>query len=178
MNERRKIAEEAFKEGYNCSQSVAIAFADLVNISKEELLRLCAPFGGGMGRLREVCGAFSGSLVILGLIDGYATPETGDKKAELVYNAMVYGMGKWTAMMAGALKGKVDAILLTGGMANDKGLCDDIKEYIDWIAPVYNYAGSFETEALGFGAIRVLNGTEEAKTYTGKPVWSGFEWDK
>ena len=39
-------------------------------------------------------------------------------------------------------------------------------------------AGSFETEALGFGAIRVLKGEEEAKTYTGKPVWDGFSWDK
>ena len=39
------------------------------------------------------------------------------------------------------------------------------------------YPGSFETEALGFGAIRVLSGEEEAKTYTGKPVWDGFEWD-
>lgn len=47
----------------------------------------------------------------------------GDKKAELVYNTMIYSMGKWTAMMAGALKGKVDAILLTGGMARDTELC-------------------------------------------------------
>ena len=89
------------------------------------------------------------------------------KKAELVYNTMIYSMGKWTAMMAGALKGKVDAILLTGGMARDTELCDKLAEYISWIAPIYNYAGSFETEALGFGAIRVLKGEEEAKTYTG-----------
>ena len=82
----------------------------------------------------------------------------GDKKAELVYNTMIYSMGKWTAMMAGALKGKVDAILLTGGMARDTELCDKLAEYISWIAPIYNYAGSFETEALGFGAIRVLKG--------------------
>ena len=102
----------------------------------------------------------------------------GDKKAELVYNTMIYSMGKWTAMMAGALKGKVDAILLTGGMARDTELCDKLAEYISWIAPIYNYAGSFETEALGFGAIRVLKGDEEAKTYTGKPVWNGFPWDK
>lgn len=64
---------------------------------------------------------------------------------------MIYSMGKWTAMMAGALKGKVDAILLTGGMARDTELCDKLAEYISWIAPIYNYAGSFETEALGFG---------------------------
>ena len=79
---------------------------------------------------------------------------------------------------AARLKGKVDAILLTGGMARDTELCDKLAEYISWIAPIYNYAGSFETEALGFGAIRVLKGEEEAKTYTGKPVWDGFSWDK
>lgn len=102
----------------------------------------------------------------------------GDKKAKLAYDAMIYGMGKWTAMMAGAMKGKVDAILLTGGMAKDKKLCKQLEDYVSWIAPVYVYAGSFETEALGFGALRVLTGREEAKTYTGKPVWDGFEWDK
>ena len=101
----------------------------------------------------------------------------GDRKAALVYRTMVYSIGKWTAMMAGAMKGEVDAILLTGGMAHDGELCDQIKEYVGWIAPVHVYPGSFETEALGFGAIRVLSGEEEAKTYTGKPVWDGFEWD-
>ena len=49
---------------------------------------------------------------------------------------MIYSMGKWTAMMAGALKGKVDAILLTGGMARDTELCDKLAEYISWIAPI------------------------------------------
>ena len=81
-------------------------------------------------------------------------------------------------MLVGSLQGKVDAILLTGGMARDTELCDKLAEYISWIAPIYNYAGSFETAALGFGAIRVLKGEEEAKTYTGKPVWDGFSWDK
>ena len=61
------------------------------------------------------------------------------------------------------VKRKVDAILLTGGMARDTELCDKLAEYISWIAPIYNYAGSFETEALGFGAIRVLKGEEEAR---------------
>ena len=102
----------------------------------------------------------------------------GDKKAELIYNAMIYSIGKWTAAMAGVMKGKVDGILLTGGMAKDPELCEQISDYVSWIAPIYNYAGSFETEALGFGAIRVLKGEEEAKTYTGKPVWDGFEFDK
>ena len=98
----------------------------------------------------------------------------GDVKAKLAWDAMEYTMVKWTAMMAGALRGKVDAILITGGMAHDKELVGRLTEDCSWIAPVYVYAGSFETEALAAGAERVLSGEEEAKTYTGKPVWSGF----
>lgn len=102
----------------------------------------------------------------------------GDKFAELSYDAMIYTIIKWTAMMAGAMYGEVDAILMTGGMANDKELVERITDGVKWIAPIYVYPGSFETEAMGFGAIRVLSGQEEAKTYTGKPVWNGFDFEK
>lgn len=101
----------------------------------------------------------------------------GDKFAELSYDAMAYSIIKWTAMMAGALYGKVDAILMTGGMCHDQELVDKISAGVEWIAPIYVYAGSFETEAMGAGAIRVLSGQEEAKTYTGKPVWDGFHFE-
>ena len=95
----------------------------------------------------------------------------GDQFAELCYNAMIYTIIKWTAMMAGALSGKVDAILMTGGMVFDSELADRIKEGVGWIAPVYSYPGSFETEAMAAGAIRVLSGQEAVKKYTGRPVW-------
>lgn len=99
----------------------------------------------------------------------------GDKMAKLAYNAMEYTIVKWTSMMAGALKGKVDAILMTGGLANDKELVSELTKDLEWIAPVYVYPGSYETEALASGAIRVLSGEEEAKEYSGKPVWEGFD---
>ena len=99
----------------------------------------------------------------------------GDRTAKLAYEAMEYTMVKWAAMMAGALKGEVDGVLLTGGLAHDEDLVAMLKEDLSWIAPVYVYPGSFETEALGAGAIRVLSGEEEAKQYSGKPVWSGFD---
>lgn len=102
---------------------------------------------------------------------------SGDKMAGLAYEAMAYTMVKWAAMMAGALKGKVDAVLLTGGLANDKELVEQLKKELSWIAPVYDYPGSYETEALSSGAIRVLSGEEEVKKYTGKPVWEGFDFD-
>ena len=103
--------------------------------------------------------------------------EKGNKYAKLCLDAMEYSIVKWAAMMAGALKGAVDGVLITGGMAKDPELTKQLTEDLSWIAPVYTYPGSFETEALGFGAIRVLSGEEEAKTYTGVPVFTGFEYE-
>lgn len=101
----------------------------------------------------------------------------GNKMAKLAVDAMEYTMVKWAAMMAGVLKGQVDAILMTGGLANDKTLVEELKNDLDWIAPVFVYPGSYETEALASGVIRVLNGEEEVKHYTGKPVWDGFDFE-
>lgn len=67
VNVRTEQAVENFKNGYNCAQSVAMAYADLYSIDIETLKILSAPFGGGMGRLREVCGAVTGMFLILGM---------------------------------------------------------------------------------------------------------------
>ncbi len=100
----------------------------------------------------------------------------GNELAALALEAMEYNMVKWAAMMAGALKGEVDAILMTGGLANDTVLVDALKKDLSWIAPVYVYPGSFETEALAFGAMRVLSGEEQVKRYIGRPIWEGFDF--
>jgi butyrate kinase len=60
-------------------------------------------------------------------------------------------------------------------MSNSPYVCDFIEGYVAWIAPVVEMAGEFEMEALAAGALRVKQGEEEAKTYTGVPVWSGFK---
>lgn len=78
---RGELAGEYFLSGYNCSQSVVKAFADLIPVDAETLLKMSSSFGGGMGRLREVCGTVSGSFLILGALYGYDGPETGEKKA-------------------------------------------------------------------------------------------------
>ncbi|MBQ7501200.1 C_GCAxxG_C_C family protein [bacterium] len=78
--ERREKAMAIFSEGYNCSQSVVKAFADLLPIEEESLLRLASSFGGGMGRLREVCGSVSGMFMAAGLLQGYAGPAKGPVK--------------------------------------------------------------------------------------------------
>ena len=79
---RRELAKENFMKGYNCSQALVLAFQDMVPIDRESLLKLASSFGGGMGRLREVCGSVSGMFMIAGLIYGYDGPETGQVKAD------------------------------------------------------------------------------------------------
>ncbi|WP_330379393.1 C-GCAxxG-C-C family protein [Butyrivibrio sp. AE2032] len=79
---RREAAMDNFYKGYNCSQALTLAFADLVDLDEKTLSRMASSFGGGMGRLREVCGSVSGMFMITGLLYGYDGPETGDVKAE------------------------------------------------------------------------------------------------
>lgn len=70
METRKEKAARLFKEGYNCSQAVFAAYADKYGIDEETALKLSASFGGGMGRMREVCGAVSGMFMIAGLETG------------------------------------------------------------------------------------------------------------
>jgi butyrate kinase len=92
--------------------------------------------------------------------------ENGDKKAELIYKAMAYQIAKWIGKMAAVLKGEVDAIVLTGGLAYDeKFMVKWLKEYVSFIAPVLVFPGGNEEEALSMGALRVLRGIEKAKKY-------------
>ena len=75
MGERAKKARELFEQGYNCAQSVAGAFADEMGLPFETVVRLSSTFGGGMGRLREVCGAVSGMMLVAGMKYGYTGPK-------------------------------------------------------------------------------------------------------
>lgn len=78
---RRELAMTCFLKGYNCSQSIVLAFEDILPVDKSILSKLASSFGGGMGRLREVCGAVSGMFMIAGILYGYDGPETGKEKA-------------------------------------------------------------------------------------------------
>jgi butyrate kinase len=119
-----------------------------------------------------------------GLVDHLGTAEVrevlgrikkGDQYAKLIYDSMIYQIGKNIGTYATVLKGEVDAILLTGGLAHDTYLIEKITDMVKYIAPIKVYAGEFEMEALAAGALRVLTGQEQPKTYTGIPVWSGFK---
>ena len=67
-------AAELFLDGYNCAQAVAVAFCDVTGLEPDFAAKMASSFGGGMGRMREVCGAVSGMLMVLGLLYGYDTP--------------------------------------------------------------------------------------------------------
>ena len=80
---RADRAEALFRQGYNCSQSVFAAFADVVGMSVEEAAQLASPFGAGFGKLREVCGAVSGMTMLAGKLKGYSDPKAREEKIEL-----------------------------------------------------------------------------------------------
>ena len=88
-----------------------------------------------------------------------------DENAKLIVDAFIYQIAKDIGSRAAVLEGKVDAIILTGGIAYGKGVTDAIARYVDWIAPVVIYPGEDELLALAQGGLRVLNGEEEAKDY-------------
>ncbi|UOQ93681.1 butyrate kinase [Halobacillus shinanisalinarum] len=91
--------------------------------------------------------------------------EHGDKKAKLVYEAMAYQIAKEIGSMSVTLEGKVDAIVLTGGLAYGKAFIAEISKRISWIADVLVYPGENELEALNEGTLRVLNHEEIPKHY-------------
>lgn len=80
--QRREKAAAYFKEGYNCAQAVAMSFADETGMNEKTLAKLASSFGGGMGRLREVCGAVSGMFLIYGMVCGYDSPDDAEGKKE------------------------------------------------------------------------------------------------
>ncbi|MDO4508445.1 MAG: C-GCAxxG-C-C family protein [Lachnospiraceae bacterium] len=81
--EYAQYAKQLFLDGYNCAQAIVLAFSDFTNLSDELSKKLSSPFGGGMGRMREVCGAVSGMFIVLGAVEGYDDVNDSDKKAEL-----------------------------------------------------------------------------------------------
>ena len=95
-------AAELFCKGYNCAQAVTVAFCDVTGLSEEFSARLASSFGGGMGRMREVCGAVSGMLMVVGLLYGYDDPGEKDVNKKAHY-ALVQ-------QLAGAFREEVGSI--------------------------------------------------------------------
>ena len=88
--------------------------------------------------------------------------KSGDKNAELIVNAMCYGVAKGIASLSAVVNGKVDAIILTGGITRSELVTTAIKERIGFIAPVVIMPGEYELEALAAGCLRIITGKEQA----------------
>lgn len=104
-------AKELFQQGYNCSQAIAVAFADLTQIPVEASARMASSFGGGLGRMREICGAVSGMCLVAGILYGYDDPEDGSAKKE--HYARVQEM-------AGAFRAETGSIICRELLTNPK----------------------------------------------------------
>lgn len=77
---KREIATALFEEGFNCAQAVAAAFCEETGMTKEAMVKLASGFGGGFGRLREVCGAVSGMVIVSNMLYGYTSPTDNETK--------------------------------------------------------------------------------------------------
>ncbi len=89
-----EIAKDYFLQGYNCAQAVALAYKDEMNMTTKEVAKMASSFGGGMGKLREVCGAVSGMFIVVGVLYGYDNPKDYEAKAKH-YEVVQYLAGKF-----------------------------------------------------------------------------------
>ncbi len=134
----------------------------------------------GLDEVRRMCARSGGFVSHFGTADSdkiHDLVETGDAKAALVWNAMIYQIGKQIGAMSAVLKGRVDGILLTGGLVRFADIVEGIRDMCGWIAPIALYPGEREQEALAGAVLRVLRGEAEANRYTGQPVWTGFGFE-
>lgn len=128
----------------------------------------------------EMCSRKAGFVSHFGTSNSdkiHALVEQGDEHATLVWRAMIYQICKAIGSMAAVLKGKVDAILLTGGLMRFSDIIEGIEESCGWIAPVYVYPGEVEQEAMATTVLEAIRGEREIRTYTGRPVFEGFGWE-
>ena len=96
-----EYAAELFVGGYNCAQAVAVAFCDVTGMDRELAAKLSSSFGGGMGRMREVCGAVSGMLMVAGILYGHDLP--ADNKEKMEHYALVQELAGQFREQAGSI---------------------------------------------------------------------------
>lgn len=133
-----------------------------------DLAKLCFSGEYSYGEIKKKLRGKAGLVGYLGTNNAKEVDErikSGDKKAELIFNSMAYQIGKEIGKMATVLSGKVDYIILTGGVSHSKRLTSYVEEMVGFIAPIKIFAGEDELEALNEGALRVLEGKEDSKIY-------------
>ena len=134
------------------SELIKVCFSG--QYTKEELLKFISSKGGLV--------AYLGTNSVIQVMERI---EEGDQRAKKVLESMCYNVSKQIGAMAGALSGKVQAILLTGGIAYNEPIVEYIREHCGFIAPVEVYPGENELEALVMNALVVLRGTITPKVY-------------
>ncbi|WP_291569637.1 butyrate kinase [Clostridium sp. UBA4548] len=133
-----------------------------------DLVKLCFSGKYSEAEIKKMITGKGGIVAYLGTNDAKAVDEraaAGDAEAKLIYDAMGYQVAKEIGKCAAVLSGKVDAIILTGGIAYSKNLVNYIKERVEFISQVVVYPGEDEILALAEGGLRVLRGEEAAKEY-------------
>lgn len=134
-----------------------------------DLAKMCYSGEYTLDDIKKKIKGNGGLVAYLGTNDAREVEEminNGDEKAELIFKAMAYQVAKEIGACAAVLKGKVEGIILTGGIAHNKEFISWIKERVEFIGKVFIYPGEDEMIALAQGGLRVLRGEETAKEYT------------
>ena len=119
IHKRAEAARQNFLSGYGCAQSVLLAYADLTGLGEKTLAKLGSSFGGGMGRLREVCGGVSGAFAVLGLLCGYEDPT--DKEGKSRHYADIRELARRFTEKSGGGSIVCREILQNAGLSGEKG---------------------------------------------------------
>lgn len=119
---RAERAKEYFLQGYACSQAVALAFADLTDLTEEQLSKIMLPFGGGLGRLRLTCGAVSGMAAVIGLLFSKAenTPENKKQTYAIVQELCGKFQAEFGSLICGELLSGMNIPVQVGGVAETR----------------------------------------------------------
>ena len=134
-----------------------------------DVIKMCYDEGQSYHSMMTMVKRKGGLMAHLGTTDSREVEKMiagGDEHAKLIYDAMALNIAKNIAKCAPGVCGRVDAILLTGGIAYSQYVTEYIRERVEFIAPVVVYAGEDEMLSLALGGLRVLRGEEKAKTYT------------
>ncbi len=137
--------------------------------------------GHSVEQAKALCSRSGGFVSYFGTSDAssvYSLMKKGDSRAALIWNAMLYQTVKAIGEMACVLSGKIDAVILTGGLARYSEIVDYIKLHCAFLAPVAVYPGELEQEAMAWAVCDYMEGKTELNRYTGKDVFEGFPWDR
>ncbi|MDD2716837.1 MAG: butyrate kinase [Candidatus Wallbacteria bacterium] len=135
------------------------------------LVKLCFSGKYSLQKMKNLIVREGGMTAYLGINDvkeALKLADSGDQKARSVLDSMIYQVAKETGKMAVVLKGKIDAIAVSGGIAYNESLVKILRERIEFLGPVRVYPGEDEMEALALGTLRVLRGEEKAKNFACK----------